>query len=138
MGSLIPMSSWRWRLPFDITVVRHARRLARAATEVGAAQSASDLDHDAAELVVSELVTNAILHGAPPIDLDVDTDDGHHVRIAVSDGYETPLALAKTPTPEQQVGGRGLAIIDAVANQWGWIPIPGGKQVWCEIDSRIG
>jgi anti-sigma regulatory factor (Ser/Thr protein kinase) len=129
------MSLWTWPLAFDVAEIRTARRLVRAATQVGAAQTGSDLDVDGAELVVSELVTNAILHGTAPIELSVDTDEGHCLRIAVSDGDPSPLADPGPPALHQ-TGGRGLWIIGAVARQWGWTPTSHGKQVWCELGPR--
>ena len=90
----------------------------------------------AAELAVSELVTNALLHAGPPVRLRVDagpvgTDD---VRIEVHDHGRSlpvrPLADAAGMT------GRGLALVDAVAHRWGVEPLADGKVVWAELDAQ--
>lgn len=85
-----------------------------------------------AELVVSELVTNALLHGAPPITVSVEVH-GTTVRIAVSDGSRaTPVrALARADA----MTGRGLSLIAALASDWGVDPTPEGKVVWCELSA---
>jgi anti-sigma regulatory factor (Ser/Thr protein kinase) len=129
------VSVWSWRLPSDLAIVRHARRLAGAATRVGAAQTASNIDEAAAELVASELVTNAIVHGAPPVDLEVDTDNGRQVRITVTDGDPTlPTVPPQSPSPTQE-GGRGLLMVETLSTAWGLHRTADGKQVWCEIGS---
>jgi GAF domain-containing protein/anti-sigma regulatory factor (Ser/Thr protein kinase) len=83
-----------------------------------------------AELIVSELVTNALLHAGPPITVRVDVRPDS-VRIAVSDGSRaTPVrALARADS----MTGRGLSLVAALARDWGVEPTPAGKVVWCEI-----
>jgi PAS domain S-box-containing protein len=85
---------------------------------------------DAAQLVVSELVTNAILHTATPIELFARVDaDG--LLVEVSDGSTTPpterahAALAGT--------GRGLTLIHDLSAGWGVRDLPNGKVVWACI-----
>ena len=89
---------------------------------------AEDVAADA-ELVVSELVTNALLHGSAPVVVRVAV--GETVRIEVSDGSRTapmrPLARPDAMT------GRGLALVAALARGWGVEPENGGKVVWAEI-----
>ena len=71
------------------------------------APEAADLADDA-ELVTSELVANAVRHGATPVTIDVDADDegGHHVvRIVSQDGGPWD---GTDPSP---LGGRGLTIV---------------------------
>lgn len=94
---------------------------------------------DTALLLASELVTNAIVHGGPPITMAVHLPTpATRVRVEVHDG--NPRLL---PTPPRELSrtdehGRGLQIIHALAARWGSGPCPpdiGGKISWFELDS---
>lgn len=87
---------------------------------------------EAAALLVSELVTNAIVHGDGPIQLSVDRTQHHAVlRVEVVDhGAGMPAAQV---VPADALSGRGLAIVDAVADRWGIQPTSTGKRVWFEL-----
>jgi anti-sigma regulatory factor (Ser/Thr protein kinase) len=78
----------------------------------------------------SELVTNAVCHGSPPIVLTV-FDDADRIVVAVEDGSRQP------PTPRiagiSDQSGRGTLIVDRMADQWGVDFLPQGKRVWCLI-----
>ena len=101
---------------------------------------------DAGVLAVSELVTNAVLHGGEPITLRVTTLP-RTVRVAVSDGSNRPPRLRHAPARPPTTGrrsdqhGRGLAIVEGVAEQWGCAPAvqSPGKTVWCNltVDPRL-
>ncbi|HET8581702.1 MAG TPA: SpoIIE family protein phosphatase [Jatrophihabitans sp.] len=81
-----------------------------------------------AVLAVSELVTNAVVHGRPPVELRLHRT-AEHVRIEVLDGSAvTPRELDATPEDEH---GRGLRIVAALAEQWGSRRTDDGKSVWC-------
>ncbi len=84
-----------------------------------------------AELLVTELVSNALRYGAPEIVVSVSRRvDG--LEVAVKDDGPTLPALPAT-APGSRVGrGRGLLIVDAVARQWGVRPESqaAGKTVW--------
>ncbi|HWL35869.1 MAG TPA: GAF domain-containing protein [Frankiaceae bacterium] len=82
-----------------------------------------------AELVVSELVTNSLLHGSPPVTVRVDVDDV--VRIEVSDG--TRIAPVRGFARADAMTGRGLSLVAALARDWGVTPHGDGKVVWCEL-----
>ena len=82
-----------------------------------------------AELVVSELVTNALLHAGPPVAVRVDL--GETVRIEVSDGSRT--APVRGRARADAMTGRGLSLVSALARDWGVEPRPSGKAVWCEL-----
>ena len=88
---------------------------------------------DSAMLVVSELVTNAVLHGRPPIELGM-SRAGDDVRIEVfdADPHADAIAPVWEPVPERS-GGRGLRIVNALAHQWGVEPTPEGKMVWAVV-----
>ncbi len=88
-----------------------------------------DLSSDAAVLV-SELVTNALRHGPPPVYLDVSLSRDR-LRISVADSsLSRPRALAPETFAES---GRGLALLEAMAAAWGTDLGPPGKWVWCEL-----
>jgi anti-sigma regulatory factor (Ser/Thr protein kinase) len=78
-------------------------------------------------LLTSELVTNAICHGDGQIAVRT-TIRGRWVRVEVDDA--TPCDLAPGPLGHDGERGRGLAIVDALAADWGVIERPGGKTVW--------
>lgn len=113
-----------WRLP---DAVMHARRFsARTLRSWGITDEA-----DTALLVVSELVTNALVHtqGAVRVELTLAAD---RLRVTVSDS--SPRAPAKPVVVDwESTGGRGLFLVEAVSAAWGSVPVGGGKQVWSEI-----
>ncbi len=86
---------------------------------------------DTAELCVSELVTNAILHASTDVELRV-TLASQRIRLAVSDeSDELPTLERHTATAST---GRGLAMVIAVADSWGVERHDQhGKTVWCEL-----
>jgi anti-sigma regulatory factor (Ser/Thr protein kinase) len=85
---------------------------------------------DDASVVVTELVTNAILHARSPFSVVVGSRDGR-LRIAVRDANQTPPAR-RTPV-DLQAGGRGLGVIDALADRSGCELTPDGKMIWAEF-----
>ncbi|WP_435838523.1 SpoIIE family protein phosphatase [Streptomyces achromogenes] len=118
--------SWTvWRVP---QAARHARRFTRRTLR--AWQLPPDTV-DAALLVVSELVTNALVHTGGPVRLDLDLA-GHRLRLAVTDssprGPVKPAGIGWEAT-----GGRGIRLVEAVSAAWGTVPVSGGKQVWAEL-----
>jgi anti-sigma regulatory factor (Ser/Thr protein kinase) len=90
-------------------------------------------DLDAALLATSELVTNAVEHGAGPIDLRVAPGPGT-VRIEVQDGSPLlPRWRDELPDPHE-VRGRGMLIVAHCAARAGVDDRADGKVVWFEID----
>ena len=101
---------------------------------------------DSVELVVSELVTNAVCActdldgrakydaetGLPPVGLRLSSDRAH-VLIEVWDQDPSP-PIAKTAGPDDE-SGRGLMLVEALCERWGCDTSPGwdGKVVWTEI-----
>jgi DNA-binding NarL/FixJ family response regulator len=83
------------------------------------------------ELLVSELVTNAIVHAssAPRVEADFAREQ---VRVAVYDDDPTPPRL-RDPDGERP-GGRGLHLLDGLASRWGTEASGAGKVVWFELD----
>ncbi|MBE1563705.1 ATP-binding protein [Nonomuraea africana] len=84
--------------------------------------------HDDVLLVVSELVTNALLHGLGP-PLFRMSASAAKVRVEVADSG-TELPVPREPGPHD---GWGLQVIERVCSSWGAIPHEGGKVVWCEL-----
>jgi anti-sigma regulatory factor (Ser/Thr protein kinase) len=85
-----------------------------------------------AVLVVSELVTNAVLHGEGAITIAVELRDDD-VRVEVSDvGVGQPRV--RPPADDEGNGGRGLRIVEAVASDWGVDGSPQGPTtVWAAL-----
>jgi anti-sigma regulatory factor (Ser/Thr protein kinase) len=83
-------------------------------------------------LVVSELVTNAVVHGAEPIEMCASFEH-ETIRIEVSDSDPDVSIVAAPPHASKQIGGRGLEIVDSVTRSWGAIPNGTGKIVWAEL-----
>lgn len=94
--------------------------------------------HDDVLLCVSELATNALLHGVPPgrgYRLRMLRYEGT-VRVEVHDsGGGRPRIAGRQPGAE---GGRGLLLVAAVADRWGTVPRVPGKVVWCEFAVGAG
>ncbi len=84
---------------------------------------------DEAELLVSELVTNAVVHGAPPVTVSVECDGTEGLRVAVTDGSSrSPVPRVADPDDES---GRGIYLVDVISERWGVAPGGGeGKAVW--------
>jgi anti-sigma regulatory factor (Ser/Thr protein kinase) len=87
---------------------------------------------EAAALLTSELVTNAVLHAAGTINVDVDLDLTA-VRVEVADsGEEQPARRDAAP---EDTSGRGLCLVEAMARAWGVErEREDGKVVWFELD----
>lgn len=80
---------------------------------------------DDARLVASELATNAVLHGQPPIGITVSADSDV-LTIEVMDASAAPVRAGSA----DDESGRGLAIVGAVATTWESKAVPGnGKKV---------
>lgn len=97
-----------------------------------------------AQVVVSELVTNALRHASPagdpggaPILLrlvnHIDPSGRLLIGCGVSDGSEHVPALTRGDDLSAEAG-RGLHLVQALSAAWGWIPTGGGKVVWAVFD----
>jgi anti-sigma regulatory factor (Ser/Thr protein kinase) len=89
-----------------------------------------DTVRDDAQLVVSELVTNALMHGEGSLVLRASIEDSS-VHVSVTDsGDSLPEVLPLDPS---RIGGLGLIVVGRVATSWGVAPFPGGKKVWAAL-----
>ncbi|GDY72067.1 hypothetical protein SAV31267_015520 [Streptomyces avermitilis] len=80
------------------------------------------------ELVVSELVTNAIRYGEPPVQLRLIRD--RSLICEVSDGSATSPHLRRAHAYDE--GGRGLLLVAQLTRRWGSRQNPPGKTIWAE------
>ncbi|GID61676.1 hypothetical protein Aco03nite_100800 [Actinoplanes couchii] len=85
---------------------------------------------DDALIIVSELVQNVSQHTAGPGELVISLDTAS-VLIEVGD-ISTTVPCPRRPEPERS-GGRGLLLIEALAQQWGVRTCPDGKAVWARL-----
>ncbi|MCP2258506.1 Anti-sigma regulatory factor (Ser/Thr protein kinase) [Streptoalloteichus tenebrarius] len=84
-------------------------------------------------LVLTELVTNAYLHANAPRSVALGrVADGTAVRVEVTDGSSAPPSVQ--PFSSTRLGGRGMRIVDELADDWGVLHSDGGgKTVWAVI-----
>jgi anti-sigma regulatory factor (Ser/Thr protein kinase) len=88
---------------------------------------------DAVELIASELMTNAIVHGHPPLRLQISLSDEGDIVVAMCDhGAQRPAR--RDHVVATQPGGYGLKLVEANASSWGYRAIDGGaKEVWAVV-----
>ncbi|MCX4629266.1 ATP-binding protein [Streptomyces sp. NBC_01443] len=114
----------------DPAEVGRARRWARSRL----AGSGIGDDEPLAEtliLLISELVTNAVVHtGCPAVLRMLFGEPG--VRVEVADA--SSRGPARRQAAGDDTGGRGLELVDGLADRWGWQHEGAGKRIWCEID----
>ena len=115
-------------LPADATAPRSARGLLQEAARDWDVDD--DLYHDAA-MVVTELVANAVDHARTSSTLTVDLDD-RGLRLAVRDA-SPDSAPRPRPVDPAAPRGRGLQMVDALADSWGVTPHTDGKTVWAVL-----
>jgi anti-sigma regulatory factor (Ser/Thr protein kinase) len=89
----------------------------------------TEVDADVAELLTSELATNAVVHAGSAFEVRVRTADST-VRVEIVN--DEPELLASLREPDER-GGRGLAIIESLAARWGTESDRGHKIVWFEL-----
>ena len=114
------------QLPPEPASATRARLLAREQLEPRFEGDALDT----IALLVTELVTNAILHARTPLQLTLESRPAH-VRICVAD--ESTEQPAVQNYDAGAVTGRGLALVEQLATSWGVETTTMGKVVWCEV-----
>jgi anti-sigma regulatory factor (Ser/Thr protein kinase) len=85
-----------------------------------------------ATLATSELVTNAVRHGRPPVELRMRIE-GADVQVEVRD--RATYQPRKLRPDDDDEHGRGLQIVAALATRWGTRPTEHGKSVWCVLSA---
>ncbi|MFE1798472.1 MULTISPECIES: ATP-binding protein [unclassified Streptomyces] len=130
----------------DPAEVGRARRWARSRL----AGSGIEADEPLAEtliLLVSELVTNAVVHTGRPAVLRLFMPDAASAptageravgEVVATVRLEVVDASTRAPRPRcadgDDTNGRGLALVDGLADRWGWSAEGAGKRIWCEVD----
>ncbi|MBO0731151.1 MAG: ATP-binding protein [Acidimicrobiaceae bacterium] len=91
-----------------------------------------DLDEVAGSIVLitSELVTNASVHAATPIEMSLSADPAV-LELVVGD--QDPRPPVQRAAGGSRDGGRGLIIVDRLADDWGVAARPTGKDVWARL-----
>jgi anti-sigma regulatory factor (Ser/Thr protein kinase) len=112
-----------WQLPPTARSVPQARK------HVNAALQRWQLDGfaETAQLLTSELVTNAVLHARTAMTLTIEETDGG-IRVSVTDGSPVPPALRRHSVTATT--GRGLRLLDQLSDAWSVEDSNGGKTVW--------
>jgi anti-sigma regulatory factor (Ser/Thr protein kinase) len=87
---------------------------------------------DPVRLVVSELATNALVHGKTPFVVTL-SREGDTIRVTVSD--EAAWVAGEAPHQSLQVGGRGLVIVNVLSRDWGIITEVSSKTVWATFEA---
>ena len=115
-----------WQLDADLHQVRVARRFVADTLQSWEQSPVADT----IVLLLSELVTNAIVHAesAPRVSVRLLPD---RVHVEVTD--DDPRVVQPLPPSPERASGRGLAIIESVAMGWGTALLPHGKVVWFDV-----
>lgn len=130
------LSALRGRPVLRLTVPANPRNVRTARQGVATACAAWGLGRDvqeSAELVVSELVTNAVLHGGDgPVELCL-LHRPAGVRVEVTDTSPHTPSFGAGPSADAE-SGRGLVIVQSLATRWGTSAEAGFKTVWAHIN----
>jgi len=120
-------ASLTMRLAPDTTELPPARRRVRATLAGwGLSDPAASV-----ELAMSELVTNALLHGEGGIDVTVEVR-GDQVWLSVGDEGFGPEPIGLREPSSTGSGGWGLRVVDGLSDSWGAHRVPGHTVVWME------
>jgi PAS domain-containing protein/anti-sigma regulatory factor (Ser/Thr protein kinase) len=125
VGRVPPERTAYWQLRAELDEASHARELA---TEQLVRWGLEEIAFST-ELIVSELVTNAIRYAGAPIGLRLVKDDDRLV-CEVSDPSQAQPHLRRARTSDE--GGRGLFLVAQLADRWGSRYTTGGKTIWTE------
>ena len=116
----------RIELGADPTEVSVGRRFVGAALRRWSLES----HRSDAELLTSELVSNAVTHGAPPVRISVTVAESV-VEVGVSD--RSSLVPQRRAEDWSAEGGRGILLVERIAQEWGVVFAADGKQVWFRL-----
>lgn len=120
----------------DPAEVGRARRWARSRL-IGSGVKDDEPLAETLILLISELVTNAVVHTGCPAVLRMlfgcaGGSGAGTVRVEVADASCRPPQ--QRHARGEDTGGRGLELVDGLADRWGWQPEGAGKRIWCEVD----
>ena len=110
---------------------REVSRVRRVVTTALTSTGVRGDERDVVELLVSELVTNAIRHGRPPLTVRAEHTTGS-VTVSVEDA-STTVPVPVDDAPWDASGGRGLHLVEALADRWGVSTNGDGKRVWFRL-----
>ncbi|GHJ94942.1 hypothetical protein SNE510_44610 [Streptomyces sp. NE5-10] len=118
-----------WFLEPEDAAPGRARRLARRAL------ARWDLEEltDSVELLISEVVTNAVRYAERPVTLRLLKTDVLRCEV----GDDSPQLPRQRRARETDEGGRGLFLVNRLARRWGATRLSGGKVVWFELSTRV-
>lgn len=115
------------------TVPSSVAKIRRFAVDAALAHDPA-IDTDVVALLVSELATNAMLHGEGQVRVRV-LPRSTGVRVEVGDA-SPQVPARRSPAPDAE-GGRGIALVEALASAWGVeSSSTSGKTVWFELDAE--
>ncbi|MFD1661523.1 SpoIIE family protein phosphatase [Streptomyces caeni] len=109
-----------------------ARHMIRAAVRTWGAGERSD----EIELVADELITNVLMHTEGPANVTLRVLTGHDRRLRVEVEDSSSALPRRREAGESGLSGRGLLLVDRLADVWGVEARGGGKVVWCEFMVR--
>ena len=115
---------------FELPPVRASARAAREELTRLLRGWGDEDDRHAVLLLVSELVTNVVLHVRSPMTVHVERDDDL-LRVQVDDSSLVPPVRREARA--DRPGGRGLLLLDTLAGEWGVLTGGSGKSVWFEL-----
>ena len=133
-----PSASWEYCLsvPNDLRAVTVSRRTLRLILTLHGLIGLVD----AAELLATELISNAVLHTEGPAALRMRYAGGT-LRIGAWDTDPEPPEPPDSPEPALQEDGRGLLLVRSCADHWGWHTLSRhgnqGKYVWAELTTGV-
>ncbi|MFI9360797.1 ATP-binding protein [Kitasatospora sp. NPDC053057] len=115
--------------PADLVAVGAVRHRLRTALSHWGVPELSDT----AELLSSELVTNALLHTTKGAVFDAVLGSDSRLRVEVQDGASRLPGRRRDPEAEYATSGRGLLLVEALADSWGVQLRGDGKVTWFEL-----
>jgi anti-sigma regulatory factor (Ser/Thr protein kinase) len=115
--------------PWEVGRARHAVADALQDCRVDPGQA------DVVVLLTSELVTNALKHGSPPVRLHALVDPPR-LRVEVDD-HQRCEVHPRQARSWQETDGRGLQLVETLADRWGSEQLVSGKQVWFELSADV-
>ncbi|MEV4575767.1 ATP-binding protein [Nonomuraea jabiensis] len=119
-----------WTFTSQARSVRSARQAARAQLAEWGLQQACEY----AELLISELVTNAVRHARGLVRMSLSAADGL-LRCEVEDSSPVPPSPRAASCDDE--GSRGLLLVEVLSSGWGSVPTGRGKLVWFEVPVRM-